>query len=166
MQAHWYVLNVKPHKERIVNRFLRSKGVEVYFPTLRVEPVNPRASTIRPYFPGYLFVHLDLQDRGQNALRWTPGTRGLVRFGSEPAMVPDTLIDELRKRVAQANEMRDDPELKSGDRVRITGGPFEGYEGLFDTYLSGQDRAQILLAFLHTHPQRLKISTDDLQKVE
>lgn len=166
MQAHWYVLNVKPHKERIVNRFLRSKEVEVYFPTLRVQPVNPRASTIRPYFPGYLFVRLDLQDRGKNALRWTPGTRGLVRFGSEPAMVPDALISELRERVAEANEMRDDPELQSGDRVRITGGPFEGYEGLFDTYLSGHDRAQILLAFLHNHPQRLKINTDDLQKVE
>ena len=89
MPTHWYVLSIKPHKERSVSQLLQTREIEVYFPTIRVEPKNPRAAKIRPYFPGYIFVHIDLQEQGDDALRWVPGTRGIVRFGAQPAIVPD-----------------------------------------------------------------------------
>ena len=39
-------------------------------------------------------------------------------------------------------------ELRVGDRVRVTGGPFEGYEGVFDARLSGADRVRVLLELI------------------
>jgi transcriptional antiterminator NusG len=38
--------------------------------------------------------------------------------------------------------------FRRGDRVRITSGPFEGFEGMFDTRLGGQTRVRILIGFL------------------
>lgn len=169
MPAKWYVLRTKPHKERAVYRMLLEEDdLDVYFPALRVDPVNPRASKIRPYFPGYMFVNVDLEEQGENALRWTPGARGLVRFGGQPAPVPEHLIYELQKRLAALQEEEDRPEdeFQKGDRVRIVNGPLAGYEAIFDTRLSGRDRVQLLLSLLSGQPTRVKLEDCQIEKVK
>lgn len=166
MSANWYVLSIKAHKERPVHRYLESNQIEAYYPTMRVTPVNPRSRSTRPFFPGYLFVNIDLDREGDNRLRWIPGTRGLVRFGNHPAVVPENLIAELRKRVEALNKAGGEyRRLQKGDRVRIINGPFEGYEAIFDAHLSGKDRVQVLLAFLSHYPRRLRMSVRDVEKV-
>lgn len=169
MPAKWYVLRTKPHKERAVYRLLVQKDdLDVYFPALRVKPVNPRASKIRPYFPGYMFVNVDLEQQGDNALRWTPGTKGLVRFGGQPASVPEHLIYELQKRLAALQEEQNQPqgEFQKGDKVRIVDGPLAGYEAIFDVRLSGKDRVQILLSLLSGQATRVKLENHQIEKVE
>lgn len=167
MTASWYVLRIKPHKERSVYQLLRAKDVDVYFPAVKVKPKNPRAAKIRPYFPGYMFVQVNLEQEGENVLRWTPGTRGLVRFGSVPATVPQNLIQELKKRIAEleAAEPEQKNNLKPGDRVQITGGPFAGYEAIFDARLSGSERVQVLLAYLSYQPHRITIDATSVEKL-
>ena len=168
MPACWYVLRIKPHKERVVYRQLRAKDVDVYFPAVKVEPVNPRASKVRPYFPGYMFVRIDLAQEGENVLRWTPGTTGLVRFGGVPASVPQNLIQELKKRIAQiqAAKVEEESEFKQGDRVQITEGPFAGYEAIFDMHLSGKERVQVLLAYLSYQPHRITVEAANVESLE
>jgi len=167
MSENWYVLHVKAHKERAVNDLLETKGITAYYPYLKVEPVNPRARKRRPFFPGYLFVQLDLDDLGQNALRWTEGTHGLVTFGDEPATVPERLIHEIERRVEACNAAGglQRETLHPGDKVRIVDGAFEGYEAIFDTSLAGSDRAQVLLTYLSRQPKRLIIDSEQIQKI-
>jgi transcriptional antiterminator RfaH len=168
MADHWYALNVKPHKEHTVAEWLDARDeMEVFFPARRVKPVNPRAAKIRPYFPGYLFVRLDLDEEGQNALRWTPGTNGLVRFGDVPAIVPDNLINELRKRLIELNKVggQEAPQFSSGDRVRITSGPFSGYSAIFDENLQDQQRVQVLLEFLGNQSHRMQLDREVIEKI-
>jgi transcriptional antiterminator RfaH len=159
MTNHWYALRVKPHKERSVYELLQTRQVTVYFPTIQVKPVNPRAARVRPYFPGYLFVQSDLDDAGSNAFSWTPGTRGLVTFGDLPAIVPDNLIYELRQRIRQLEAQGGlfVSRFQKGEPVRIISGPFAGYEAIFDVHLPGDQRVQVLLAFLSQHPQPVKL---------
>lgn len=168
MTMHWYALSVKPHKERSVHQLLQAREVNVFFPTIRVKPKNPRAAKIRPYFPGYMFVQADLNVLGVNAFSWTPGTRGLVSYGGEPAIVPSQLIQELRQRLAEIEAKGGLVlySLKKGDRVRIVRGPFEGYEAIFDAQLPGKERVQVLLAFLNSHPRPLKLDKDDIEKLK
>jgi len=169
MPAKWYVLRTKPHKERAVFRMLlQEDDLDVYFPAIEVEPVNPRASKIRPYFPGYMFVNIDLQQQGKNALRWAPGTRGLVRFGNQPAPVSENFIHELKERLAKIQEEGEQPqdEFQKGDRVRIVEGPLAGYEAIFDTRLSGKERVQLLLALLSGQATRVKLEDHQIEKVE
>ena len=56
----WYVIHSKPRKENQVYSQLQARAIETFYPTIRVKPVNPRSAKIRPYFPGYLFVRVDL----------------------------------------------------------------------------------------------------------
>jgi transcription antitermination factor NusG len=150
MSQQWYALRSKPRQEDVVWRQLRTEGLEVFYPRIRVTPINPRSRKIKPYFPGYLFVMVDLEETGSSRFQWMPHTLGLVSFGGEPAQVPDNLIIELRKRVTEIAEAGGElfDGLKPGDTVRISSGPFQGYEAIFDTRLPGSERVRVLLELL------------------
>ncbi len=167
MTSLWYALHVKPHKERPVNDLLEANGFRVYYPSYRIKPVNPRSKKERPFFPGYLFLFVDLDEIGANALQWTEGTHGLVQFGGEPATVSEQLINELQQRLSQLSivDASSAAAIKKGDRVRITDGYFEGYEAIFDARLPGKDRVQVLLTYLRKQPKRLIIDSAHIEKL-
>jgi len=76
----WYVLQSKPQKEGLLCEPLCLRGIETYYPRIRFKTVNPRARKMKSYFPGYLFVQLDLKQTDLASLRWLPGAVGLVSF--------------------------------------------------------------------------------------
>lgn len=166
MSASWYALHVKPHKERSVYQILLAQDTEVFFPSLLVKPVNPRSAKERAYFPGYLFVRADLTKEGSDAYRWLPGAHGLVKSGGETAVVQASLIDDIKVHLQaiQAAGGLNLAEIQAGDRVHITEGPFAGYEAIFDAYLPGNQRVQVLLAFLSRHPQPVKLDSSAIRK--
>ena len=167
MAANWYALRSKPRKEEVVWKQVRTQSFEAYFPRLRVNPVNPRSRKLRPYFPGYLFVYADLEEVGVSVFQWMPHSIGLVCFGGEPAAVPENLIHTLRKRVeeiaAVGGEVFDG--LHPGDVVRISDGPFRGYEAIFDTRLPGSERVRVLLELLGSQRRvPMELSAGQIQR--
>lgn len=167
MAHYWYALRSKPRKEDVVWRQVRTRGFETFFPRLRVNPVNPRSKKIKPYFPGYLFVYADLEEVGLSVFRWMPHAIGLVSFGGEPAPVPENLIHAIRKRVEQIAEAGGEvlDGLKQGDVVRISDGPFRGYEAIFDERLPGKERVRVLLELLGSQRRvPLELKTGQIQR--
>ncbi len=155
MTAFWYALRSKPRKEEVVWKQVRTRGYEVFYPRLRVNPVNPRARKQRPYFPGYMFVNVDIDEVGLSTFQWMPHAMGLVCFGDEPAIVSDNLIHAIRKRVEEiadaGGEVFDG--LAQGDVVIIDEGPFAGYEAIFDARLPGSERVRVLLKLINAQRQ-------------
>jgi transcriptional antiterminator RfaH len=134
----------------------------VYFPRLRVKPVNPRARKLVPYFPGYMFLQADLGARGASAFRWMPHSLGLVSFGDEPASVPDALILAIQRRVETASQAEETflNGLRPGDRVWIKEGPLAGYRAIFNTRIPGKDRVRVLLELLHNRRMPVELGAD------
>lgn len=150
MASQWYALRSKPRKEEILWRQLRAQEFEVFFPRIRVHPVNPRSRKLLPYFPGYMFVNVNLEEVGLSTFQWMPHAIGLVSFDGEPSTVPENLIYAINKRVeeiaAAGGEFFDG--IKPGDTVKINTGPFAGYEAIFDTRLPGSERVRVLIQML------------------
>ena len=165
MTESWYCLRSKPNKEEFLCSQLMLRAIETFYPRLRVKPVNPRASKIRPYFPGYMFVSVDLEEIGANTLQWMPGALGLVFYGSEPATVQDDLINAIRNRVNAVNAAGSEwlAGLKAGDAVRIGAGPFAGYEAIFDVRLAGSERVRVLLTLLEDQQVKLELPAVHIQ---
>jgi len=166
MDKHWYVLRSKPRKEQALCKYARAQGHKIFYPTIPVKPVNPRASKILPYFPGYMFVHADLQNLGRSAFHWMPFSQGLVHVGGEAARVDVNVVRALHKRVGeiwQAGGLIFDG-LEQGDRVRIRAGAFSGYEALFDTRLQGGERVRVLLQMLNDRYVSLELSASDIER--
>jgi transcription antitermination factor NusG len=160
----WFVLRSKPNKEVMLYKQMEAYGVGAYLPQLSVNPVNPRARKARPYFTGYLFVNLDLQATGFSFLQWMPYSLGLVSFGGEAAFVPDELIRSIKKQVADS-EMKAPTRfaIKHGDLVTIERGPFAGYKAMFDTSLSGTERARVLLLLLQNRQLAIDLPAEYLR---
>jgi len=169
MTLHWYALRSKPRKEEVVWRQLRTQGIEVYYPRLKVQPVNPRSRKVRPYFPGYMFVQTEIETVGLSTFQWMPFAMGLVCFGDEPAIVPENLVYAIRKRVeeitAAGGELFEG--LQPGDKIVISDGPFAGYEAIFDARVPGSERVRVLLQLLNNQRQvPMELDSSYIQRVK
>jgi transcription antitermination factor NusG len=150
MALNWYAYQSKPNKEEALCEQLRSREIEAYYPWIRVNPVNPRSRKFRPYFPGYVFIRVDLAAIGISTLQFMPFARGLVSFDHEPAVVPEHLLAAIRKRVDEVNAAggMEFEGLVEGASLYIAEGPFRGYEAIFDTRLPGSERVRVLIQLL------------------
>lgn len=159
MSLAWYVLHSKPNKEDFLFSQLKNRAIEVYYPLLRVDPVNPRSRKVKPFFPGYLFVQIDLEGTPLSSLAYVPGTNRVVSFDHVPAIVPDEVIHTIRQNVDKINEHPDNfqKQLHHGDPVIIQGGPFEGYQAIFDTHLEGSERVRLLIKLLRGQQMRVQV---------
>jgi len=167
MTAQWYALHSKPRKENLLWEQLRIREIEAYHPRVRVKTVNPRARQVKPYFPGYVFVRVDLEQVNWSSLQWMPGATGLVSFGGVPACVPDAMIRGIRHCLdgLNANPGEQAGGLQRGDRVVIQGTAFDGYEAIFDSGLSGNDRVRVFLSLLHDQQKRLELPAAQIRKL-
>jgi len=166
MPSQWYALRSKPRKEDVVSKQVRDRDIEVFYPRLRVHPVNPRASKVKPYFPGYLFVRVDIDSVGLSTFQWLPHSTGLVTFGGEPSPVPDHLINAIQRRVAEISSAGGEifDALHHGDVVQINYGPFNGYEAIFDARLPGTERVRVLLQFLSDRHVPVELNVAHIQQ--
>lgn len=146
----WYALHSHPRKEKILSEILCNNGINCFFPTIKVHTKDKHDLKLVPYFPNYLFVHVDLEGVGISKFKWMPYVTGLVSFDGIPATIPDALINEIIHRVDEINFCCDKPlkNIKPGDRVLIESGLFEGYEAIFDTCLSGTERVRVLMQLI------------------
>lgn len=161
---HWYALHSHPRKEEILYRQVIAGDMEAYYPFIPSNAVNPRARKFKPYFPGYLFVHVDLNVVGLTTFQYMPNANGLVIFGGEPAIVPDNLVNAIHRRVDEIVEKGGEVyvNLKPGDKVRIQSGPFADYNAIFDARLPGTTRVRVLLKMLNERILPIELGEDDI----
>lgn len=160
---NWYALHTKVNHERKVSRILSQRNIETYVPEIQLS-TRDRVK-IRPFFPGYLFMHLDLDKTNPAHWQWTPGLRRIVAYGRKPIPVPEEVISLIKY---ELNEMaskkgRRSFDFEPGDIVRIKEGPFEDMLAIFDKETSPDGRVQVLLTALN-RSVRLSIAGSDLEK--
>lgn len=143
----WFALQTKPHREQAVLNALERAGLETYCPRIRQwrRRAGRKVREECPLFPGYLFVRL-LFVRDYPRIRWTPGLVRVVMSGGTPVEITEETLSAVRKieKVGTGSRLRA-LALTPGVRVRVTEGPFAGFEGLVAGTLSGGERVRILL---------------------
>src|SRR5450759_423580 len=148
----WYVIQTKPSRECVAEVNLRRQGYEVYMPRM-VHSVWRRGQSsqcVVPLFPRYLFLQLSEGCQALNPVRSSIGVANIVRFGTRYAIVPDQIIMQLRLRAdpkTGLHRLFSRPLPARGAIVRITTGPFEGLDGVFERD-AGSARVVVLLNLL------------------
>jgi len=130
LEAHWYAVYTRSRHEKTVAQQLAHKSVEHFLPlyeTIR-KWKNGRSKVRLPLFPGYLFVHIPLQERLQ--VLQVPGVVQLVGSGGVPLALPQLEIETIRDALVKGLQAYPHPYLKVGSRVRIRYGPLEGLQGI------------------------------------
>jgi transcription antitermination factor NusG len=167
MSIYWYALHCKPNRETCVAGQLGFHQIEFFYPTFQVRPVNPRSRKVKPYFPGYLFLHADLSVTDTSILNWMPGTVGLVVFDHLPAVVPDNLIAAIHQHVIKLNRSGfTSTRFQRGEAVRVVEGPLNGLKGIFDLNLPGSQRVRVLLKMLGEHYTRVELPVGIIEPIK
>src|SRR4030066_2182125 len=125
----WYLVYTKPRQEEVAQTNLVRQGYAVYLPHMREarKRQGRRIMLWEPLFPRYLFIYLDTHTDNWGPIRSTLGVASLVRFGQEPACIPDELIDFLKTREGEAGlQEGGERRYQAGARVRGGGGGFRG----------------------------------------
>ena len=148
----WYLIYTKPASETLAVAHLSRQHYEVYLPRVvqTVRRAGRRFERVGPLFPRYLFLQLNEGQQPLAPVASTAGVRGVVRFASRYAVVPEPVIRDLRARadpVTGLHRINCGATLKPGAAVRIRLGPFDGLEGVFERE-AGAERVVVLLRLL------------------
>ena len=127
--APWIALVVRPRAERSVQEGLTNRGFETFVPWHGVRRRwSDRIKILQQsLFPGYVFCRSTFSER--RLVMNQGGVRGLVSFGSRPALIPNDEISSLRCAVESQLPLGPWPFLSVGQRVRIDKGLLAGMEG-------------------------------------
>lgn len=138
----WYILKVQSNREDSIRegllRRVKIAGLDRYFGDVIVpiemvsEFKNGKKRVVRrKLYPGYLMVHMEINDDTWFLVRDTPGIGDFTGSGGRPVPMLD---HEVNKLIAKQEEKTEEaPKLKigfkTGDRVKINDGTFVNFEG-------------------------------------
>ncbi|WP_338464144.1 transcription/translation regulatory transformer protein RfaH [Franconibacter daqui] len=159
----WYLLYCKRGQLQRAQEHLERQQVNCLTPMITLEKIvrGKRAPVSEPLFPNYMFVEFDPEEIHTTTISATRGVSHFVRFGSQPAMVPLTVIEQLQN--CQPEEVTDPQTPYEGDKVVITEGAFEGLEAIF-TEPDGETRSMLLLNLLNKQV-RQSVKNTDFRKI-
>ena len=145
----WYAVQTRRGDETRARFHLANQGYDPFLPMFPKTRRHARKlrTVLSAFFPGYLFVRLDVA-----GTRWRPinGTFGVSRLvmasETRPQPVPAGVVEALHASVDGEGVLRldDRGDLAMGQRVRVQAGPFAGQLGQL-TRLDGNGRVQVLL---------------------
>ena len=159
----WVLAQLKPNCAAIAVRHLERQGLQTFLPLGRhTEARGGRfVTSTRPYFAGYLFVGVGRDSAPWQAIRSTQGISRLVSFGSQPAMVPTALVEQLMQGCDSDGVIAEGPAMSAGDDVRVVQGPFASFIGKV-VDLKPDQRAWVLLDVMGKQT-RVSMSRGDLR---
>lgn len=147
----WYVAATLPNREKLATQHLDNQGFQTFFPK-RLKTVRHARKCIDrvvSFFPGYVFVSLDLNAHRWRSVNGTIGVKSLIMGGECPVAAPEGIVEQLQEMTDTKGFLRLRDELKPGDQIRILNGPMADAIGEIDR-LDGKHRARVLLDLLHS----------------
>jgi len=139
----WYAVHVFSRHEKQVVTQLQERNVDCFLPVYRsVRRWKDRRKELDlVLFPGYVFVHMDLNDRLR--VLQLPSVVRFISFNGHPVPLPEGEIETLSHGLASGIRAEPHPYLKVGNRVLVKSGPLAGAEGIL---VRKKDKFRILLS--------------------
>jgi transcriptional antiterminator RfaH len=151
----WQVAHTLPRREKDLARRLLVQEVPFYLPQIEEQyrsPSGRRRTAFHPLFPNYLFLKASDEDLGR-----VLGTGCVARLLAV-ADVDQFLFDlqQIYRLIQIGQPFERAAEFSAGTPIRVTTGPFQGFEGQVIKHQSG-DRLLVLIDYLQ---QGISVSLD------
>lgn len=158
LQMDWYILKVQSNRERSIAEALQRKmaveGLEHYFdqaivPTEKVTEFKGGKKRVveRKLYPGYIVVHMHINDATWFAVRETSGIGDFTGAAGKPTpMLPHEVARIVRKEEEiTTEEPKLDIKFSPGERVKIKEGNFENFEGEVSAVDEASGRVTVMI---------------------
>ncbi|MBZ1356202.1 MAG: transcription termination/antitermination protein NusG [Candidatus Nealsonbacteria bacterium] len=138
-QKRWYVIHTysgyeeavaKNLRQRVESMDIEDKIFNIVVPKeKKIKIKNGKRKTVEEkIYPGYVLVEMIVTDDSWYVVRNTPNVTGFVGAGTTPLPLSEKEVDLLKKRMG-ADVAKYKIDVKVGDMVKITDGPFKDFDG-------------------------------------
>ena len=159
----WYVLRAAGGKEKKAKEYLEKEiermGLQdlvsqVLVPTEKVYKIRDgkRVCTERLFYPGYVLIEAELTGELQYIIRnEVPHMSGVLTEKRDSEKVPVPLRDdEVRRILGEQDEMAVTEaetvvDYNVGDAVKITDGPFAGFDGTVEEIVEDRSKLKVMV---------------------
>jgi transcriptional antiterminator NusG len=154
----WYILKVQSNRERsiaeAVERKMKVEGLERYFdqvivPTEKVTEFKGGKKKIveRKLYPGYIVVHMHINDDTWFAIRETSGVGDFTGAGGKPTpMLPHEVAKIIQTETEETEEApKLDIKFAKGEKVKVKEGNFESFEGEVGSIDEASGRVTVMI---------------------
>ncbi|PCJ17167.1 MAG: transcription termination/antitermination protein NusG [SAR86 cluster bacterium] len=170
MAKRWYVVHAYSGYEKKVMAALGERislsGMDDYFdevlvPTEEVLEMRggQKRKSERKFFPGYVLVHMELNDETWHLVKDTPRVMGFIGGTAErPAPITDKEADKILQRMEASEETPTHKTIyEPGEMVRVTDGPFNDFTGTVEEVNYEKSRLRVaVLIFGRSTPVELE----------
>ena len=144
LDHRWYILKVQSNREKSICEALKNGSGYKVWTSISTRSSSPprtlpsfkngkRRVVKRKLYPGYIVVHMTLNDDTWFIVRETPGIGDFTGAAGKPTeMMPeevDRIVRAAHPEDEDAEQIKTAIPFKLGDRVRIKEGTFENFEG-------------------------------------
>ena len=156
MAKRWYIVHAYSNFEKKVADAIRERAAaagleecfeEVVVPMEEVVEVRRgrKVATERKFFPGYVLVKMDMNDRAFLLIKNTPKVTGFLGADNKPQPISEA---EAQRILNQVKEGVDRPKpsisFEIGEQVRVADGPFASFNGHVEEV--DEERARLKVA--------------------
>ena len=176
MAMAWYVVHTysgfenkaKAALEDAIKRHgLEHKFGEVLVPTEKVVEVKDgqKKTTTRKVFPGYLFVHMEIDNETWYVVKSTPKITGFIGGARNP---PPVTENEVRRITNQMTE--DESKVKPvmvfdrGEEIRIIDGPFASAMGKVEEVNAARGKLRVMVS-IFGRPTAVELDFTQVERV-
>lgn len=134
-------------KQRVESLSMENKIFEVIVPTeKKIRVKGGKRSTVEDkLFPGYVLVRMIMSDDSWYVVRNTPRVTGFVGVdNTKPTPLSEEEVNSLLVRMGK-EEGKFNVDLKVGELVKVTDGPFKDYDGKVAEVDEERGRVKVLV---------------------
>jgi transcription termination/antitermination protein NusG len=137
-------------EERVRALKMEGKIGEVLVPVERVQELGKggqRKISSRKFFPGYIFVNMELTDETWHVIKDTPKITGFVGHSTEPPEVPESEVREITQQMEEG-ALRPKPKVlfEVGEAVKVVDGPFQDFNGTVEEVRPEKGKVRVLIS--------------------
>ena len=144
MAKRWYSVSVLSNFEKKVAEQIKTAVAEagleeeideVLVPTEEVIEVRrgKKVSSERRFMPGYVLVRMEMTNRGYHLISSINRVTGFLGPQGKPMPMRDAEVNGILNRVEEGEAApRNLIRFDIGEKVKVTDGPFEGFDGMVE----------------------------------
>ena len=157
MAMKWYVVNTySGHEnkakltllERVKQLGKTDQFGSILIPTESVLELvkGQKRTTTRNFYPGYMFVQMDLNEETFHLVRNTAKITGFLG-GQNPTPVKETEIAQITSQINDgASKPRPKVTFDEGENVRVVDGPFANFAGIVEEVKAEKQKVRVLVS--------------------
>jgi transcriptional antiterminator NusG len=155
MAKRWYSVSVLSNFEKKIADQIRTAVVEagleeeideVLVPTEEVLEVRrgKKVTSERRFMPGYVLVRMEMSNKGYHLISSINRVTGFLGPQGKPMPMRDAEVNQILNRVEEGEAApRNLIRFDIGEKVKVTDGPFEGFDGMVEEVDEGHSRLKV-----------------------